>query len=197
LFDNITHTNSTVIGFIALKVLLPGHATAWSPQDLNIATPHNGVQDFANFLHNLPYKITETRVKISLVAGATTNSVYTNPHGKIITLMESKESDSFLGITAGSNYTASINFISSKYNAALYPIQSLMQQTTYAYCYPLDASTAANIVDKGYSIISDSISHPTECCPIAHCQFATLAGIGLLQWCNNNNGNLLTTSYSW
>ncbi|KIK05711.1 hypothetical protein K443DRAFT_90844, partial [Laccaria amethystina LaAM-08-1] len=148
-------------------------------------------------LHSLHYKTSETEMNISLVAGATTHSVYTNPHGKITTLTESKESDSFLGVIAESNHTASMNFISGKYYAALYPIQSLSQQTTYSYRYSLDAFTAANILEKGYSIISDSIGHPTECCPVAHHQFATLAGIGLLQWCNNNDGNLLTTSYSW
>jgi len=84
-----------------------------------------------------------------------------------ITLTESKELDSFLGIVMGSNHTASMNFISNEHYVCLYLTQTLRQQTTYAYRYPLESTMKSTMMSRGFTIVTASIGHTNICCPNA------------------------------
>ena len=91
-----------------------------------------------------------------------------------------------------------MNFISGEHFVSLYPIQTLKKQTTYAYRYPLDTTVTTTLAERGYTIVTDSISHPKTCCPVAQRQFETLKEIGLLQWSTNSQSRfIIARSYSW
>ena len=196
--DVIASSDSAIIGSVALKVLLNGCATDWSPRDLNIATPRNRAQDFIQILHKMHYNVNRTGVQSNRVTGAISHLEYVNLEGMMITLTESKESDSFLGIVMGSNHTASMNFITNEHFVCLYPIQTLRQHITYAYQYPLESITKTTMSSRGFTTVTASISHANLCCPNAQRQLETLKGIGLLVWCvADRPSNLLTKSYSW
>lgn len=124
----ITCGNYAIFGSIALKALLSGCATAWSPRDLNIAAPRRGTQPLIAFLNSIGYNLNNHNLQRTITAGTITHRTYANSNGRTITITESKEQDSFLGVITGTNHTASMNFISGDHFVSLYPIQSLKKR---------------------------------------------------------------------
>ena len=168
---------------------------------MNIATPRDGLPVFSTFLHHIGYQLNITGVSRNEAAGVLTHSEYINSNDQIVTVTEGKERDSFLGIVLGSNHTAAMNFITSSHCGALYPTQSLKEQITYAYRYPLGPANMSKLQFRNFTVVTKSIEHPINisvCCPDMQRQFASHSGIGLFEWnVDTTKNNLLSRSYTW
>lgn len=181
--------------------MLNGSGSEWEPRDLNIATPRDGSQVFSSFLHGIGYQLNTMVISSNEADGVHIHSEYVKLNHQIVTVTEGKERDSFLGVVLGSNHTAAMNFITSSYCAALYPTQSLKQQITYAYRYPIGQANMSKLQSRNFMVVTKSIEHPigtSVCCPDVQRQFATYSGIGLFEWnVDSKKDNLLSRSYTW
>ena len=195
----LTESNSAVIGSVALKILLNGCGSSWTPRDLNIATPQRGLQKFLQLFGGLRFRFIGAGVLKREAASAYAHSVYVNPEGKTITVTEAHETDSFLGVVVGASHTACMNFISSEHLGCLYPTQTLRNQVSYAFGIPPASTTYFELLSKGFAIFVESAYHPVEhptCCPKAQREFSSFAGVGLLEWRRGNvTSNLLSRRY--
>jgi len=193
--------NSAIIGSVALKVMLNRCRSTWAPNNLNIATPHNGLQVFSTILWSLGYQLNNMGIKRNEATSTLTHSEYINLDNKIITITEVKELDSFLSIILRSNHTTSMNFITSNLCCALYPVQSLKEQATYAYWYPPGPVDTSKIELRNFAVIMNSINHPINpalCCLNVQHQFTNHSGVGLFEWNPHpSRENILLRSYTW
>lgn len=177
-----------------------GCGTSWTPRDLNIAAPLNGLTAFSAFLRGIGYKFSGTGVLRREIAGALTHTIYVNTDGRTITVTETRETDSFIGAVVGASHTAAMNFITSEHVGSLYPTETLENRFTYAYRTPLNAIQNAVLLRRGFVVVTESIGQPPlhHVCPDVHRQLAGFAGIGLFEWKSGGlTSNFLTRSYTW
>ena len=134
-----------IIGSITLKLIM---------------TPRNGLSVFSGWLRGIDYKFSGMGVLWGEVAGALTHTIYVNSEGQAVTIIRTKETNSFIGAIIGASHTATMNFITSEHIGSLYLVETLKNRFSYTYRTLLSPSQKSALLQHGFVLVTELDGHP-------------------------------------